>query len=64
MSIPLAMKVAGKKYMWDGMTYQTEDLAREAMEGYAKDGFEVQLVAGNPDHLVYTRRIAVAQKSQ
>jgi hypothetical protein len=64
MSIPLAMKFEGKKYMWDGITYQTEDLARQAMEAYAKDGFEVQLVAEDAQPLVYTRRIAVAQTSQ
>jgi hypothetical protein len=64
MTIPLARKFAGKKYMWDGITYQTEDQAREAMETYAKDGFEVQLFAEDKQHLVYTRRIAVAQKSE
>ena len=64
MSIPLAMKFEGKKYMWDGMTYQSEDQARQAMETYSKDGFEVQLVAENHQHLVYTRRIAVVQTSK
>lgn len=64
MSIPLAMKFAGKKYIWDGITYQSQDQAREAMEVYAKDGFEVQLVAEDTQHLVYTRRIVVVQKSE
>lgn len=64
MSIPLAMKFEGKKYLWDGMTYQSEDQARQAMETYSKDGFEVQLVAEDEQHLVYTRRIAAAQTSK
>jgi hypothetical protein len=63
-NIPLAMKFEGKKYLWDGITYQSEDQAREAMEAYSKDGFEVQLVAEDTQHLVYTRRIAVVQKSE
>ena len=64
MSFPLAMKFEGKKYLWDGVTYQTEEQAREAMEDYTKDGFEVQLFAENNQHLVYTRRIAVVQTSK
>jgi hypothetical protein len=64
MSIPLAMKFEGKKYMWDGMTYQSEDQARQAMETYSKDGFEVQLINGDNQHLVYTRRIAAVQTSK
>jgi hypothetical protein len=64
MGIPLAMKFEGKKYMWDGMTYQSEDQARQAMETYSKDGFEVQLINEDQQHLIYTRRIAVAQTSK
>jgi hypothetical protein len=64
MSIPLAMKFEGKKYMWDGITYQSEDQARHAMETYSKDGFEVRLVSEDHQHLVYSRRVAVAQKSE
>ena len=50
--------------MWDGLTYQTEDQAQQAMEAYAKDGFEIQLFTENDQYLVYTRRIAVAQTSE
>ena len=64
MGIPLAMKFEGKKYLWDGMTYQGLDQAREAMETYAKDGFEVQLVSEDNQHVVYTRRLAVVQTSE
>jgi hypothetical protein len=64
MSIPLAIKFEGKKYIWDGVDYQSEDQARQAMEAYSKDGFEVQLVSEDHQHLVYSRRIAVAQTSE
>jgi hypothetical protein len=64
MGIPLAMKFEGKKYMWDGMTYESEDQARQAMEAYSKDGFEVQLVSEDHQHLIYSRRIVVAQTSK
>lgn len=64
MSIPLAMKFEGKKYMWDGINYQTEDQAREAMESYSKEGFEIQLVSEDQHHLVYTRRIVAVQTTK
>ena len=28
--------------MWDGVIYDSDDQAQQVMEGYAKDGFEVQ----------------------
>ena len=61
MSIPLAMKFEGKKYMWDGITYETEDQAREAMALYGKDGFEVQVSQIKDNYLVYSRRVATVQ---
>jgi hypothetical protein len=61
MDTPLARKVAGKKYMWDGATYVTRDDARQAMEAYKKDGFEVHLSLEGDRYLVYTRRVAVVQ---
>lgn len=64
MAILPAKKFEGKKFMWDGITYQTEDQAKQAMEAYAKDGFEIQLFTENDQYLVYTRRIAVAQTSE
>ncbi len=57
MSIPLAREVAGKKFMWDGATYVTRDDARQAMETYKQDGFEVHMFLVEDMYLVYTRRI-------
>lgn len=61
MTIPLARKVEGKKFMWDGITYESEDQARQAVETYEKDGFEVQLLSEKEQFLVYSRRIAEKQ---
>lgn len=61
MDIPLARKVDGKKYMWDGVTYETQDQASEAMHAYEKDGFEVKMFVEEEQYLVYSRRVAAAQ---
>ena len=42
MDIPLARKVNGKKFMWDGVVYDSDESAQQVMEDYAKDGFEVE----------------------
>ena len=63
MSVPLAVKFEGKKFLWDGLTYPNEDQAREAMEAYRKDGFEVLMEKLESDCLVYSRRIAAVQKA-
>ena len=61
MTIPLARKVEGKKFVWDGITYESEDQARQAVEAYEKDGFDVQLFIENDQYIVYSRRIAEKQ---
>jgi hypothetical protein len=57
LSVPLAREVAGKKFMWDGATYVTRDDAKEAMESYKKDGFEVHMFLEEDKYLIYTRRL-------
>ena len=58
MTIPLARKVNGKKFMWDGAVYENEAQAQQVMEDYAKDGFEVQKFVEGDQFLVYSRRLA------
>ena len=58
MDIPLARKVNGKKFMWDGLVYDSDEAAQLVMEGYAKDGFEVEKVVEEGQFLVYSRRVA------
>ena len=61
MDVPLSRKFYGKKYMWDGLTYDSPDQAQEAAETYKKDGFEVETVAEGEVHLVFSRRLAGAE---
>jgi len=64
MTIPLALKFEGKKYMWDGTQYEIEDAAKKIAESYQKEGFEVKLSKNTDMYLVYTRRVAVAQAAE
>ena len=64
MTIPLAKKISGKKFMWDGAVYENEAQARQVMENYAKDGFEVQEIVEEGQHLVYSRRLATVQSGE
>ncbi len=53
----LAAKIDGKKFMWDKGSYATEADAKEKMNKYEKEGFEVRLVKEKGKFLIYTRRI-------
>jgi heterodisulfide reductase subunit A len=52
-----AREVAGKKFIWDGATYVTREDARQAMETYEHDGFEVHLVLEEDHPLIYMRKL-------
>ncbi|MFA4904381.1 MAG: hypothetical protein WC600_16730 [Desulfobaccales bacterium] len=60
MEVPLARKVDGKKFLWDGVVYESDEQAQQIMEGYAKNGFEVQKFDEEGQFLVYSRRVADA----
>jgi hypothetical protein len=61
MSIPLSRKFEGKKFMWDGAVYATEDEARQSAQAYRQDGFDVQLFEDAGQYLVYSRRLTAVQ---
>ncbi len=61
MTIPLARKVDGKKFLWDGASYDSQEQAAQTMEAYEKDGFEVRLFVEDNHYLVYSRRVATQQ---
>ena len=52
-----AIKIDGTKFMWDKGDYTSEAEAKEKMDKYKKDNFEVGLVKEEGKFLVYTRRI-------
>lgn len=64
MTIPLAKKVDGKKFMWDGGTYDSPEAAQKVMEDYGTDGFEVQMFEEGGQFLVYSRRVATVQAAE
>ena len=64
MSIPLAKKVEGKKFMWDGGTYDDSGQAKQVMEDYAKEGFEVQMFEEEGRYFIYSRRVVTEQPAQ
>lgn len=64
MSIPLAKKVEGEKFMWDGATYDDPGQAKQVMEDYAKEGFEVQMVEEEGRYFIYSRRPVTAQPAE
>lgn len=46
-----------KKFMWDGVVYETKNEAQDTMEKYKKDGFEVESIEEEKKHLLYSRRV-------
>ena len=64
MTIPLAQKLEGKKYMWDGGTHPTEEEAQEVMRGYEKDGFATRMFVEDGQYLVYSRRLVKVEKTE
>lgn len=51
-----SMKADGKKYMWDGYTYNEDD-AEKSEDKHREMGFETIRIAHGDDHLVYMRRV-------
>jgi len=47
----------GKKYMWDGQEYDTEEQASSVEKQYNEKGFEVQMWREEGKVLIYTRRV-------
>ena len=48
----------GKKFMWDGKLYSTEQEAIHVAASYAKDGFETCVEKNETAFRVYSRRKA------
>ncbi|MGA8571651.1 MAG: hypothetical protein ACLP7A_13285 [Desulfobaccales bacterium] len=64
MTTPLARKFEGKKFMWYGGTCEDPGQARQVMENYAKEGFEVQMFEEDGRYFIYSRRLAAAQAAK
>ena len=49
--------INGKKFMWDGVVYESKKEAEDTMQKYKNDEFEVDLIEEEGKHLLYTRRV-------
>ncbi|MHB8277368.1 MAG: hypothetical protein ACYDIA_06920 [Candidatus Humimicrobiaceae bacterium] len=47
----------GKKFMWDGSTYNDEKSAFEISQKYESDGFETKVINEEDKYFVFSRRI-------
>ena len=53
----LSKIIDGKKFMWDGITYESEEDAQAAKKAFEAENFEVELVTMDNQPLIYTRRV-------
>jgi len=53
----LAVRIDGKKFMWDKGVYTSESEAKEKMTQYEQDGFEATCLNEDGKYLVYSRRV-------
>ena len=53
----LASIINGKKFMWDGITYESEKDALAAKKAFEAEGFEVELVSTDNQPFLYSRRV-------
>jgi len=47
----------GKKFIWDGSTYNDEKSAFEISQKYESDGFETKVINEEDKYFVFSRRI-------
>ena len=57
----ISKRINGKKFMWDGVVYESEKEAQDTMQKYKNDEFEVELLEESIDDkkkfLLYTRKV-------
>lgn len=53
----LSRIVDGKKFLWDGSTYNDEKSAFEISQKYESDGFEAKVINEEDKYFVFSRRI-------
>ncbi len=55
--MPKARFFEGKKFMWDGQEYDSEEKASSVEKEYAEKGFVVQACREDGKVFLYTRRV-------
>jgi hypothetical protein len=51
------LTINGKKFMWDGVDFQSKEEILDTMQKYKKDGFEVETYEEGDKLFLYTRRV-------
>jgi hypothetical protein len=57
MGANLSLVRDGKKFLWDGRPYATQEEALHAGEAYRDNKFEICMVEAEGQFLLYTRRV-------
>jgi chromosome segregation and condensation protein ScpB len=47
----------GKKFMWDGKTYEDKEAGKEIAKQYKDSGFEVEIIEVEKQWYLFTRRV-------
>ncbi len=47
----------GKKFMWDGIEYESREQSSKKLQKYKDNGFEVETVDEDGKTFLYTRRV-------
>lgn len=58
----LSRKIKGKKFMWDGKEYPTEEEARNSARSYGEMGFETEVIKEADKFYVFTRKVVTEIK--
>ncbi len=53
----ISKMINSKKFMWDGVVYESEKEAQDTKQKYKDDNFEVEMKEEEGKHLLYTRRV-------
>ncbi len=53
----VSIMINSKKFMWDGVVYESEKEAQDTKQKYKDDNFEVEMKEEEGKHLLYTRRV-------
>ena len=54
---PNILTIDGKKFMWDGVEFQSKEAILDAIQKYKKEGFEVETSEEGEKLFLYTRRV-------
>jgi len=53
----ISIMINSKKFIWDGVVYESEKEAQDTMKKYKEDNFEVEMKEEEGKHLLYSRRL-------